>query len=359
MSAAALFARRYGFAPQVTTRASGRVNLLGEHTDYNDGYVLPTALGLCTEVAVAPSRDATFRFTSDDIAGSDALVEYRAGETPPAGYGRYVQGCIEVLRERGAKIPPVSIAIHSNLPMGAGLSSSAALEVAVLRALRELFKLYLDDVTLAQLGQRAELEYAGVRVGILDQMAVSVGKPGQLLFLDTRSLESRLVPFPPDSDIAIFDSGVPRTLAASGYNERRQECETAARMLGVTSLRDATDAAAIEALYEPWRRRARHVYTENRRVLEAASGVDAARFGRLMLESHRSLRDDYEVSVPALDALVETLAGQGGVYGCKLTGAGFGGAVVALVDSGFGPEAKAAVLAAHAAKGYDGGRLLL
>ncbi|HWJ07097.1 MAG TPA: galactokinase [Steroidobacteraceae bacterium] len=358
MSATSLFVRRFRFEPQVTAQASGRVNLLGEHTDYNDGFVLPTALGLRTEVAVARSRDDRFRFTSENLSGDDATVEYRAGETPPAGFGRYVQGCIEVLRERGAEIPPIVVAVHSNLPMGAGLSSSAALEIAVLRALRELFGLDIDDVTMARLGQRAEIEFAGVRCGILDQMAVSVGQPGQLLFLDTRSLEARLVPFPASSDIAIFDSGVPRTLAASGYNERRQECETAARMLGVASLRDATDAAAIEALPEPWRRRARHVLTENRRVLDAASGVDAEQFGRLMLESHRSLRDDYEVSVPALDALVETLVEQGGVHGCKLTGAGFGGAVVALVDPDFGPGPKAAALAAFAAKGYRGSLLL-
>lgn len=358
MSATTLFVRRFGFEPQVTARASGRVNLLGEHTDYNDGFVLPTAIGLWTEVAVARSRDATFRFTSENLAGDAALVEYRDGDTPPAGFGRYVQGCIEVLRERGAAIPPVVVAIHSNLPMAAGLSSSAALEIAVLRALRELFGLDVDDVTIARLGQRAEIEFAGVRCGILDQMAVSVGKPGQLLFLDTRTLESRLVPFPPGSEIAILDCGVPRTLAASGYNERRRECEAAARALGVGSLRDAIDSEAIESLPEPLRRRARHVRTENRRVLEAAAGIDAAHFGGLMMQSHHSLRDDFEVSIAALDALVESLVEQPAVFGAKLTGAGFGGACVALLAAGAGEQVRRDALAAFSSRGFRGSVLL-
>jgi galactokinase len=228
----------------------------------------------------------------------------------------------------------------------------------VLRALRELFNLDLDDVALARLGQRAETEFAGVRVGILDQMAVSVGQPGQLLFLDTRSMESRLVPFPPASAIAVLDTGVPRALAESGYNERRRECEEAAKALGLRSLRDVTDLKAVEALPDPLNRRARHVVTENRRVLAAVSGVDAAHFGRLMLESHRSLRDDYEVSVPALDALVDALMEQDGVHGCKLTGAGFGGAVVALVAAGAASRVGQGALAAFAARGYHGSVLV-
>ncbi len=234
MSAAEVFDRCFGYSPAVVASATGRVNLLGEHTDYNDGLVLPTAIPLRTEVAVARSRDDDrFHFVSENLTGREARVDYGPGEAPPAGYGRYVYGCIEVLRDRGEDIPPVCIAIHSDVPMGAGLSSSAALEVAVLRALRALCGLQLDDVTIARLGQRAEIEFAGVRCGILDQMAVSVGQPGRLLFLDTRSLESRLVPWPAGSELAIFDSGVPRSLAASGYNERRRECEQAARAITV------------------------------------------------------------------------------------------------------------------------------
>jgi galactokinase len=358
MSAASLFEQAFGTLASVRAAAPGRVNLLGEHTDYNDGLVLPTALSLRTEVALGRSDDGAFHFVSQDLAGAAARVDYADGAEPPEGYGRYVRGCIEVARRAGAAIAPCRIAIHSDVPMEAGLSSSAALEVSVLRGLRELYDLALDDVTIARLGQRAEIEYAGVRCGILDQMAVSVGLPGQLLFLDTRSLESRLVPFPPGTELAILDCGVPRTLASSGYNERRRECEAAAAALGVASLRDAIDIQAIESLPEPLRRRARHVYTENLRVLEAAAGVDAAHFGRLMTQSHHSLRDDYEVSIPELDALVEALLQQPGVFGCKLTGAGFGGACVALVEAGAGARAGQGALEAFAAQGHRG-RVLL
>jgi galactokinase len=359
MNARELFLGTFGFAAEALASASGRVNMLGEHTDYNDGLVLPTTIAPRTEVAIGRSPDrASFHFVSDDVEGDAARVDYEDGRAPAGGYGRYVHGCIEVVREQGARIDPVCVAIQSNVPMGAGLSSSAALEVAMLRALRELFELALDDVTIARLGQRAEVEYAGVRCGILDQMAVSVGEAGKLLFLDTRSLETRLVPFPPGSEIAILDCGVPRTLATSGYNERRRECEEAARRLGVGSLRDAIDSQAIESLPRPLRERARHVYTENLRVLEAAAGVDAPHFGKLMTASHRSLRDDYEVSIDALDALVEALLEQPAVFGCKLTGAGFGGACVALLASGAGERVKNGALRAFAARGYRGTVLL-
>jgi galactokinase len=334
------------------------VNLLGEHTDYNDGLVLPTAIAPRTEVAIGRSGDRAFHFVSRNLSGTGARVDYADGAEPPDGYGRYVHGCIEVSREQGGAVQPCCVAIHSTVPMGAGLSSSAALEVAVLRGLRELFRLAFDDVTIARLGQRAEIEYAGVRCGILDQMAVSVGEPGKLLFLDTRTLEWRLVPFPTGSEIAILDCGVPRTLATSGYNERRRECEAAARALGVDSLRDAIDSQAIESLPEPLRRRARHVYTENLRVLEAAAGIDAAQFGRLMTQSHHSLRDDYEVSIAALDALVESLVEQPAVFGAKLTGAGFGGACVALLAAGAGEQVRRDALAGFSSRGFRGSVLL-
>jgi len=234
------------------------------------------------------------------------------------------------------------------------------MSLAVLRALRTLHGLDCDDVTLARLAQRAEIDYAGVHCGIMDQMASSVGEPGQLLFLDTRSLESRLVPFPPGTEIAVIDSGIPRSLAASGYNERRRECEDAARALDVASLRDVVEPARIESLPSPLRERARHVVTENARVLAAvAEDMDARAFGRLMNESHRSLRDDFAVSVPALDALVECVVAQGGVYGCKLTGAGFGGACVALLHAGEGDRVKDAALRAYARRGHRGKVLVL
>jgi galactokinase len=358
VSARSLFRETFAFDAEVVASAPGRVNLLGEHTDYNDGLVLPTAIAPRTEVAIGRSRDGAFHFVSQALEGAAARVDYADGDTPPEGYGRYVHGCIEVSREMGGSVAPCCIAIHSTLPIGAGLSSSAALEVAVLRGLRVLFRLPFDDVMIARLGQRAEVEYAGVRVGILDQMAVSVGEPGKLLFLDTRTLESRLVPFPAGSEIAILDCGVPRTLATSGYNERRRECEAAARALGVDSLRDAIDSQAIESLPEPLHRRARHVYTENLRVLEAAAGVDAVHFGRLMTQSHESLRDDYDVSIEALDALVESLVEQPSVFGAKLTGAGFGGACVALLAAGAGAQVRRDALTAFANRGFRGSVLL-
>jgi galactokinase len=286
-------------------------------------------------------------------------VEYADGGEPQPGYGRYVHGCIEVLRdEEGAAITPCCVAIRSSVPIGAGLSSSAALEVAVLRALRQHYGLRFGDTLLARYAQRAEIEYAGVHCGILDQMAVSVGQPGKMLFLDTRTLESQLLPLPQGSELAIFDSGVPRSLAASGYNERRRECEAAAAALGVGSLRDVEHADQVESLPSPLRERARHVISENRRVLEAAQGVSAQRFGELMLESHRSLRDDYAVSIAALDALVECVMAQPGAYGCKLTGAGFGGACVALLASDSNRALRSTALQAYAGRGYCG-RILL
>jgi galactokinase len=354
-----LYAGEFGAAAATSAAASGRVNLLGEHTDYNDGFVLPTTVPFLTEVAIGRSPDDRFRFVSASLQGEAARVDYVDGSEPGPGYGRYVYGCIAVLREEeGADIPPCCLAIRSNLPIGAGLSSSAALEVSVLRALRQHCGLRFGDTLLARYAQRAEIEYAGVRCGILDQMAVSVGQPGQMLFLDTRSLQSRLVPLPPGGELAIFDSGVPRSLAASAYNERRRECEAAAAALGVTSLRDVPDPARVESLPSPLRERARHVLGENARVLEAVRGVPAQRFGELMLESHRSLRDDYAVSIAALDTLVESVMAQPGAYGCKLTGAGFGGACVALVASGSGSALRSAALRAYAGRGYSG-RVLL
>jgi len=358
MSVADLYERGFGVPAAVFATASGRVNLLGEHTDYNQGLVLPAAIALATEVAIGPSRDDSFHLLSQNMDGAHARVDYADGSSPPPGYGRYVYGCIEVLRLNGVDIAPCSVAIHSTVPMGAGLSSSAALEVAVLRALRKLHGLALDDVTIAKFAQRAEVEFAGVHCGIMDQMAVSVGQPGQLLFLDTRSLAYRLVPFPPGTEIAIFDCGVPRTLATSGYNERRRECEAAAAALGVAALRDVVDPESIASLPSPLRERARHVVSENQRVRIAAAGVDAATFGQLMNESHRSLRDDFEVSIDALDALVESVLSQPRVFGCKLTGAGFGGACVALLGAGAGAAVKEGALSAFARRGFRGSVLL-
>jgi galactokinase len=346
----------FGFAPQASAHAPGRVNLLGEHTDYNEGYVLPTTIPQTTRVDAALSRDNRYRFYAanlgEHIEYDDAGVVVRRD-----GYERYVRGCIEMLKRRGDAVPPVTLYITSDVPMGGGLSSSAALEVAVLRALRQLLDLSYDDLELARLAQQAEIDYAGVHCGILDQMACSLGDREHMLFLDTRSLEQRLLPLPA-GDLIVIDSGVPRTLATSGYNERRAECERAARLLGVSALRDVTDVDACNRLPPPLNRRARHVVTENARVLAAVDGVDGPRFGELMNASHASLRDDYEVSIAALDDLVRLLQEHPQVYGARLTGAGFGGACVALGAVGATEDVKRSVLDAYAQTGRRGSVLV-
>jgi galactokinase len=242
--------------------------------------------------------------------------------------------------------------------MGVGLSSSAALEVATLRCARKLFGLPIDDVKIAQLAQRAEIEFAGVNCGIMDQMASSLADTHRALLLDTRSLERRFVDLPTGTAVLVIDSGVARSLAASGYNRRRAECEEAANLLGVKSLRDVDDAGKLDELPEPLRRRARHVVTENARVLAAVDCRSPRQFGELMNASHASLRDDYEVSTPELDRLVALLQSQPQVFGARLTGAGFGGACVALCRSGTEHEVAEAVLAQYGVGGQQGRQLV-
>jgi galactokinase len=338
----ATFFEVFGHPPTVVAEAPGRVNLLGEHTDYNDGYVLPIAISQQTRVSLRPHDEtgpasiAAYAEMLDETARFDL-------QTPPAEhFATYVFGCLREVHALGFAIPSLDIHISSAVPMGVGLSSSAALEVAMLRALRQLFSAKFDDVQVASMAQRAEVVYAGVHCGIMDQMAASLADTAHALFLDTRTLERRRIPLPPGSEVLVLDSGVARSLAASGYNTRRAECELAARQLKLPSLRELSDASGgvmptetIDTLAEPLGRRVRHVVSENQRVLRAVQGVSADEFGSLMNASHASLRDDYEVSVPQLDRLVELLQRRPGVFGARLTGAGFGGACVALcmVDS--------------------------
>ncbi|RYF05773.1 MAG: galactokinase [Oxalobacteraceae bacterium] len=346
----------FGGAPEALAAAPGRVNLLGEHTDYNDGFMLPVATPQQTEVALARSIDDQHHLYSDTLDGN---VTFAArGGSAPQGFGSYVEGCIRLVEAMGVVIPPLRFYVTTNLPVGAGLSSSAALEVATLRALRQLLGFALDDVKLAQIAQRAEIDYARVNCGIMDQMASSLCDERNMLFIDARTLEHRLVALPPDTELIVVDSGVPRTLAASKYNERRAECEEASRKLGVRALRDVSDPEAVETLPDPLRRRARHVVQENLRVLEAAQGVPAERFGALMNASHDSLRDDYEVSIPELDRLVDALRAAPGVLGARLTGAGFGGATVALCRAGSAREAAQAALSTYNKAGGQGSILI-
>jgi galactokinase len=341
----------FGGAPAAHASAPGRVNLLGEHTDYNDGFMLPVATPQRTEVALAPSLDEHFHFYSATL---DDSVRFARDHHAPAGFGSYIEGCIRLVEELGVAVPPLRVYVSTELPVGAGMSSSAALEVATLRALRNLLSFELDDVKLAQLAQRAEIEFAKVNCGIMDQMASSLADQHHMLFIDARTLGHRLHDMPADSELIVIDSGVPRSLSTSKYNERRAECEAAARQLGLRSLRDVTDPATVEALAPPLRQRARHVVQENLRVLEASAGVSAARFGQLMDASHASLRDDYQVSIRELDELTDCLRAAPGVYGARLTGAGFGGACVALCRCGQALAAAALALDCYNGAGRQG-----
>lgn len=347
------FEAYFGGPPDVVESAPGRVNILGEHTDYNQGLVLPTAIPQRTHVAI---RRATGPVSTLYAANLDQSSHFQ-NRPPQEQFARYVYGCLAELKHHATAIPALDIHVRSEIPMGVGLSSSAALEIATLRALRRLLDLELDDVVLAQIAQRAEIVHAGVNCGILDQMACSLLAPGSMLYLDTRSMVRELLPFPIASELLVIDSGKPRSLAASKYNERRAECEEAARLLGHPSLRDVEDPRAVEALPEPWRRRARHVVSENRRVA-LARNADASTLGGLMNASHASLRDDYEVSIPSLDRLIELLQSDANIYGAKLTGAGFGGACVALARPGHTRASAERVLKRYSAAGHSG-RLLI
>ena len=345
----------FGGQPAVRASAPGRVNLLGEHTDYNDGFVLPIATPQRTYIALDHSPDDAWHLYSDTL---EQNISFRRGDPVPAGFGQYIEGCLHLLEESGIQVPPLKIHIRSDVPMGAGLSSSAALEIAMLRALRSLLGLPLDDVRLAMLGQQAEVRFAHVNCGIMDQMAASLADSEHMLFLDTRTLERRLLPLPYGTELIVIDSGVARILASSKYNERRAECEEAARQLGVKALRDVVEPALVEHLPAPYRQRARHVVHENNRVLEASRGITADRFGELMNDSHASLRDDYEVSIPELDTLTALLRAQADVFGARLTGAGFGGACVALCRQHRASAVAAETLARYNQSGRHG-RILL
>jgi galactokinase len=318
-------------------RAPGRVNLIGDHTDYNDGLVLPIAIREGTFVAGRVRADARLHVEARDLgerAEVDLSVPWRGGS---ATWLAYVEGVARTLLARGIHLRGADLAIHSEVPMGAGLSSSAALSVGVALALTTLSGVTLRPVELARAAQDAEHRFAGARVGIMDPLVILLGRAGFALLLDCRSLETRHVPLHLDEHVLVLaDSGVRHALASSGYNERRAECEEAASLLGLSSLRDVglQDLPALQRrLPAMLLKRVRHVVTENARTAEAAEALsrgDFARMGALMLASHASLRDDYAVSTPELDRLV-ALTCRAGAAGARMTGGGFGGSVVALV----------------------------
>jgi galactokinase len=328
-----------------TVRAPGRVNLIGDHTDYNEGLVLPVAIDRECTVAVRAIGGSRVRMTSSD---ADGTVDVSAnGDDEPPGvrplWGRYVAGVVRALAERGR--PPVGLEAHvsSTVPVGAGLSSSAALEVAVALALSRSADFGLQQLELARACQEAEQAATAVPCGIMDQLASLAGRRDHALLIDCRSLEMEPVPLPDGIALVVVESGVARSLDETAYAARRAECEAVAARLGLPSLRDATAAQVAD---EP---RARHVVSENERVLAAADALrrnDVEELGTLLSRSHASLRDDFEVSTPELDVLVGTL-GRCGAFGARLTGAGFGGCVVAVA-----PAATARQVADEAVRRY-------
>jgi galactokinase len=340
------FSDLFGRDPQVRTDAPGRVNLIGEHTDYSGGFVLPLAIPQRTriELGVRDGREDTLVRAWSANMERDGIQEYRAGEEKPVkGWLDYVQGVTQAAQRAGHELRGFDVRIESDVPPGSGLSSSAALEVSLLRALREAFQLKMDDVEIARLGQRAENDLVGAPVGIMDQMAASLADETTALFLDTRSLEYEKVPLPAESELVVINSGVSHNHAAGEYRTRRQECERAAELLGVPQLRNLNnlDLWRLASLPEPLDRRARHVITENARVRSAVSAMkdrDLPRLGKLLYASHESLKNDYEVSVPEIDRLVELAREEPDVYGARITGGGFGGSIVVLARHGAGRE---------------------
>jgi galactokinase len=358
------FAELYGRGPKTAAQAPGRVNLIGEHTDYNGGFVLPTPIPQRTGVELSPREDRLVRVWSENVLPGRP-EEYRLGEEAAGrGWVDYVQGITAVLRLEGQPLGGFDARIASEVPLGAGLASSASLEIALLRALRDAFGLPLDDREMAVMGRKAENDFVGARVGIMDQMVCSLGSDGSALFLDTRSLATREIPIPADAEIGVIDSGVRHGHAGGEYGTRRKECEEATRLLGAELLRDVpeTSPPPWERLPEPLNRRVRHVVTENARVLEATEALeseDLPALGRLFLESHRSLRDDFEVSIPDLDALVERAGREPGIYGARMTGGGFGGSVVLLGVRGETGSAARRIARSHGERTGRAARVLL
>ena len=335
---ARLFAERFGKPAAIVVRAPGRVNLIGEHTDYNDGFVLPFAIDRAVWIALRPRSDREVHAWSSEFTETAEFALDRLERGGPS-WSEYVKGTAWALQGAGHRLSGWEGVIGSDVPIAAGLSSSAALELATARAFAETSPIAWDPSAMARLAQRAENEWVGVHCGIMDQMISAVGREGHAVLIDCRTLDTTAVPFPENVAVVILDTATRRGLVDSAYNERRRQCEAAAAFFGVAALRDVTPQmleTRAHGLDTTTARRARHVVTENARTLAAAEAMrrgNRAALGTLMNESHDSLRDDFEVSSPALDAMVEISQMQRGCRGARMTGAGFGGCAVALVDS--------------------------
>jgi galactokinase len=335
------FANRFGKQPRIL-QAPARVNLIGEHTDYNDGFVLPAAIQFHTSVAIAPRTDDWLRVYSENYGEK---VEFRSVELPDKArnhWSDYVVGVALRLLEQGTRLPGADVWICGDVPQGAGLSSSASLEVAVCGAFLQAASTTMEGESIARLCQKAENEFVGARCGIMDQFVSVHGRKDHALLLDCRSLEYACQPLPHAIRLVICNTMVRHAIAGGEYNQRRKECEAGAkffaeRKAGVRALRDVSMAEfrRYEAeLPEPVRRRCRHVIAENERVLQSAEALarhDLEQFGQFMRQSHESLRDDFDVSCAELDLMAELAWKHPGVYGARMTGGGFGGCTINLV----------------------------
>ncbi|MBK5293734.1 MAG: galactokinase [Acidobacteriia bacterium] len=341
-----IFQERFGGQARLL-HAPGRVNLIGEHTDYNDGFVMPAAIQLSTLAAVAARPDRRIRVASMNVDGEFAFDLDDRTASPRRVWSDYVQGVALALEQAGYHLRGADVLFQSDVPSGGGLGSSAALEVSAALALLSVAGIQLPLLEIARICQKAENEFVDTRCGIMDQFAACFGRQDHAILLDCRSLVYRHLPLPSSIRMVVCNTMVKHELAAGAYNLRRADCEMGAKILGVPALRDVTPAQlqrrAVELPEQVWRR-CRHVVHENARVESAADVLgagDLGEFGRLMAESHRSLRDDYQVSCRELDLMVELAVGQPGVYGARMTGGGFGGCTVNLVAA---PEADNFVL---------------
>jgi len=337
------FASLFREEPEILVRAAGRVNLIGEHTDYNDGFVLPTAIDRHICLLARRRADSVVRAYATEFHD---LAVFPVQEEPPKQehpWSVYLGGVLQLLQKRGVAIGGFDVLVAATLPRAAGLSSSAAFEVGTAALVQGLFPFAMEEVELIKLVQQAEHQFAGTKCGIMDMFVCRLGRLDHALFLDCRSLHYRLVPLAlGDTLLVICDTKKKRGLSTSAYNERRAQCEEGVRLLrqwlpGITALRDVSVeqfASLADRLPPVVRRRCQHVVAENTRVLEAVAALEAGdlgRFGKLMYDSHVSLRDLYEVSCPELDTLVESALAVDGTLGARLTGAGFGGCTVNLV----------------------------
>ncbi|MGD9532073.1 galactokinase [Pseudonocardia sp.] len=356
--AAALFTETFGSRPDGLWWAPGRVNLIGEHTDYNDGFVLPFALGHGVAAAARVGTEPVLRVRSGQQA---EIVELPLADVAPgtvSGWSAYVAGVAWALLQDGHRLPGLDLVVDGDVPLGAGLSSSAALECAVALAWNDLAGLGLSRTALAGIARRAENEVVGAPTGVMDQMASLHGREGNLVFLDTRSLGVEHIPFDLASAglaLLVVDSRTPHALVSGEYAERRRSCRLAAERLGVPALRDAAldDLARLDD--DLLLRRARHVVTEDARVAEVVAalraGADPRAIGPLLTTSHASMRDDFEITVPPVDLAVTT-ALDAGAHGARMTGGGFGGCVIALVDRDDAEPIARRVEAAYAGAGH-------